>query len=118
MIFNPVAGRRRQTPVRRFIAADGDGTINEIINGMIQGKNIDALPPNILALGTANVLARDLALPRRPDLGHRYGIALLRSRLHRSKGVRLATDHREVGRRSGPRRRRVGDPTAALFGDS
>ena len=42
-----------------IIAAGGDGTINEVINGMY-GSDI---PLGILPLGTTNVLARELSLP-------------------------------------------------------
>jgi diacylglycerol kinase (ATP) len=45
--------------IGRVIAAGGDGTINEVING-IAGADVEF---GIIPLGTANVLARELSIP-------------------------------------------------------
>lgn len=46
-----------------IIAAGGDGTINEIVNGMAGSK----VPLGILPAGTANVLANELGIPTKME---------------------------------------------------
>lgn len=51
-----------------IVAAGGDGTINEVINGMITGSPQGAaLPLAILPLGTANVLAMEIGVGLNPN---------------------------------------------------
>lgn len=45
------------------VAAGGDGTLNAIVNGLRAMPR----PVALLPFGTANVLARDIGLPRRPE---------------------------------------------------
>ncbi len=53
----------------RIIAAGGDGTINEVINGMLSSEDpvTKMIPLSIIPIGTANVLARELGIPEDID---------------------------------------------------
>ena len=51
-----------------IIAAGGDGTVNEIVDGLLAREAGTVLPTvGFLPMGTANVLARELSLPWRPS---------------------------------------------------
>src|SRR5437773_2144339 len=45
------------------IACGGDGTLNEIVNGLAAHQNGHRVPLALLPGGTANILAKELALP-------------------------------------------------------
>src|SRR5579859_613705 len=45
------------------IACGGDGTLNEVVNGLAAQKNGHRVPMALLPGGTANVLAKELCLP-------------------------------------------------------
>ena len=47
-----------------IVVAGGDGTVNEVINGLADPR---ATPITHMALGTANLLARELGIPRDPE---------------------------------------------------
>ncbi|HEU4419777.1 MAG TPA: acylglycerol kinase family protein, partial [Planctomycetota bacterium] len=46
-----------------LVAIGGDGTVNEVLNGMPDPSR----PLAVLPLGTANVLALELRLPKQPE---------------------------------------------------
>jgi diacylglycerol kinase family enzyme len=56
---------QRATVERRqlVIACGGDGTLNEIVNGLAGERNGHRVPMALLPGGTANVLAKELGLP-------------------------------------------------------
>ncbi|MDX2226202.1 MAG: diacylglycerol kinase family lipid kinase [Verrucomicrobiae bacterium] len=58
-----MARRAADQGFRTIVAAGGDGTINEVINGLALSK----ARLGILPLGTVNVLARELGIPLRID---------------------------------------------------
>ncbi len=45
------------------IACGGDGTLNEIVNGLATQQNGHRVPLALLPGGTANILAKELGLP-------------------------------------------------------
>jgi diacylglycerol kinase (ATP) len=45
------------------IACGGDGTLNEVVNGLAQASNGNRVPLALLPGGTANILAKELDLP-------------------------------------------------------
>jgi YegS/Rv2252/BmrU family lipid kinase len=49
--------------VGTIVVAGGDGTLNEVLNGLSDPSRI---PIALLPLGTANILAHELALPSKP----------------------------------------------------
>src|ERR1700758_835700 len=56
---------RRAGPAGRqlVIACGGDGTVNEVVNGLATAQNGHRVPLALLPGGTANILAKELNLP-------------------------------------------------------
>ncbi|MBP7338344.1 diacylglycerol kinase family protein [Niveispirillum sp.] len=50
-----------------IVAAGGDGTINEVVNGMATAGVVEPPPLGVVPLGTANVLAHELGLIGSPE---------------------------------------------------
>lgn len=70
---------------RRIVVAGGDGTINEVVNG-VAGKDVELA---IIPMGTANVLAKALSIPR--DIANACRLAV--------KGESIALDLGRAGDR-------------------
>jgi len=73
------ATRAANEPWDGLVAIGGDGTINEVLNGMPDPSR----PLGVLPVGTANVLAMELRLPKKPAAaaaviaaGHRRSLAI------------------------------------------
>lgn len=59
------AAREAAAGIDAVIVAGGDGTINEVVNGLLE-RDGGPVPLGILPFGTANVLAGELGIPSRP----------------------------------------------------
>lgn len=55
--------REAQADLDRIVVAGGDGTVNDVLNAL---EDPSRIPLTQLAYGTANMLARELAIPREP----------------------------------------------------
>jgi diacylglycerol kinase (ATP) len=58
-----IAERAAQEDRQLVIACGGDGTLNEIVNGLAAHQNGHRVPLALLPGGTANILAKELDLP-------------------------------------------------------
>jgi diacylglycerol kinase (ATP) len=76
---------------RLVIAAGGDGTVNEVVNGLEKNATLGILP-----LGTANVLARELGLPLKPEAACKR---IISNTKEGRIDVGVATDHEGSERR-------------------
>jgi YegS/Rv2252/BmrU family lipid kinase len=77
-----------------IVAAGGDGTINEIVNGLASA----ALPLAIVPVGTGNVLANEIGLPEGADALARVIATGRRRRVHLGEvGGRLFTMMAGIG---------------------
>ncbi len=64
-----LAFAREISDIDLIIVAGGDGTFNEVINGMLSNESASSakIPIAIIPLGTTNVLAKELGIPSSPE---------------------------------------------------
>ncbi|MFC9972420.1 diacylglycerol/lipid kinase family protein [Spirillospora sp. NPDC127200] len=73
------------------VALGGDGTVNEVVNGLLADGPDPGLPAlAVLPCGSANVFARALGLPNDPIAATRPVLAALRAGRYRSVGLATA----------------------------
>ncbi len=58
-----LARRAAEQGCELVIACGGDGTVNEVVNGMATARGGSQVPLAVLPAGTANVLAKELGIP-------------------------------------------------------
>jgi diacylglycerol kinase (ATP) len=58
-----IANRASQEGRQLVIACGGDGTLNEVVNGLAGQQNGHRVPLGLLPGGTANILAKELGIP-------------------------------------------------------
>lgn len=89
-----LAARARTERVDCVVVFGGDGTVNEVINGMLgaQGPGPDVPALGVIPGGSANVLSRTLGFPVDPVEATGELIQALRHRHTRTIGLGLAND--------------------------
>lgn len=58
-----LAGQAVRQGFDTIVAAGGDGTLNEVLNGIVDSCGLDSCRLGVLPLGTVNVFARELGIP-------------------------------------------------------
>src|SRR5271156_5499961 len=58
-----IASRATREGRQQVIACGGDGTLNEVVNGLAGHQNGHRVPLALLPGGTANILAKELGIP-------------------------------------------------------
>lgn len=88
-----LAREARAAGVDLVVALGGDGTVNEVVNGLLaDGPAVDGTALAVVPGGGTNVFARALGLPRDPVEATGALLAAIRERRSRTVGLGLAGD--------------------------
>ncbi len=96
-----LAARAGRQGYAHVVAAGGDGTVNEVVNGLSDW--LSEVTVGVIPLGTGNDIARSLGLPDDPELALKYVLAaddtrpIDLMRVANPEGVRLAVNHLNAG---------------------
>lgn len=83
-----LAARARADKIDIVIAVGGDGTVNEVVNGLLrEGPGADVPRLAVVPGGSANVFARALGLPAEPIEAAGAVLERLRAGAHRTVGL-------------------------------
>lgn len=89
-----LAAEAAEAGIATVVAAGGDGTVNEVVNGLAQAGRFPVVPRlGVIPLGTVNVFAKELRLPA--DLGRAWECI----RAGRTARIDLAWARHAEGRR-------------------
>lgn len=88
-----LAAKGMQYGYREIIAAGGDGTVNEVLNGIMKSGNASSVAMGIIPIGRGNDFAWAAGIPR--DMEKAVGLILSRSAVPVDVGIARGPEHPE-----------------------
>ncbi|RJQ80983.1 diacylglycerol kinase family lipid kinase [Pseudonocardiaceae bacterium YIM PH 21723] len=87
-----LAAQARQDGMDLVVAHGGDGTVNEVVNGLLSAESGAVPQLGVVPGGSANVFARALGLPRDPIEATYRLLQAIEGRVYRTVGLGKADD--------------------------